>query len=36
MLFRTRAYQELGAYAMWRDLEIHGIARRPKQSGEVP
>ncbi len=31
----TRAWQDWGAYAMWRDLNIQGMARWLKQSGEV-
>ncbi len=31
----TSAYQDWGAYAMWRDLNIQGMARWLKESGEV-
>ena len=31
----TSAWQDWGAYAMWRDLNIQGMARWLKQSGEV-
>jgi glyoxylase-like metal-dependent hydrolase (beta-lactamase superfamily II) len=31
----TSAYQDMMAYAMWRDLNIQGMARWLKQSGEV-
>ena len=32
----TSAYQDWGAYGMWRDLNIRGMARWLKESGEVP
>ena len=32
----TSAYQDWGAYGIWRDLNIQGMARWLKQSGEVP
>ena len=35
MIFRTLAYQDRMAYAMWRDLNIQGMARWLKESGEV-
>ena len=31
----TSAYQDWGAYGMWRDLNIQGMARWLKESGEV-
>ncbi len=31
----TSAYQDWGAYGMWRDLNLQGMARWLKQSGEV-
>ena len=31
----TSAYQDWGAYAMWRDLNIQGMARWLKEAGEV-
>ena len=31
----TGAYQDRGAYGRWRDLDIQGMARWLKQSGEV-
>ena len=35
MIFRTLAYQDRMAYAMWRDLNVQGKARWPKEVGEV-
>jgi len=35
MIFRTLAYQDRMAYAMWRDLNIQGMARWPNPDATV-